>query len=236
MQKLYEKSQLALALIMIGIYVLVTGFLDGISKYYTLLFHIILTGALVLFIVKHGHKREYGLVKSELPLRKALFYLPLFAVAAVNLFFGVRMNMPAGECAAYVLSMLFVGFLEEIIFRGMLFRAMEKDNLKSAVIVSGLTFGVGHMVNLVNGSGANLLANLCQVVYASAFGILCVILFLKSASLIACILTHSAVNALSAFSAAPETPAVEIGMAVYLTAVSVLYTVYLLKCVPGRKG
>ena len=33
MQKLYEKSQLALALIMIGIYVLVTGFLDGISKY-----------------------------------------------------------------------------------------------------------------------------------------------------------------------------------------------------------
>ncbi|MBQ1255714.1 MAG: hypothetical protein IIX93_00355, partial [Clostridia bacterium] len=40
MQKLYEKSQLALALIMIGIYVLVTGFLDGISKYYTTNFRI----------------------------------------------------------------------------------------------------------------------------------------------------------------------------------------------------
>ena len=34
------------------------------------------------------------------------------------------------------MMMIFVGFLEEIIFRGFLFRGIAKDNLKEAVIIS----------------------------------------------------------------------------------------------------
>ena len=49
--------------------------------------------------------------------------------------------------------MLCVGFAEEVIFRGFLFRAMEKDNVKTAIIGSSVTFGLGHVLNLVNGSG-----------------------------------------------------------------------------------
>lgn len=56
------------------------------------------------------------------------------------------------ETALYVLSMLCVGFIEELIFRGFLFKAMAKDGIKSAIIVSSITFGLGHIINLVNGA------------------------------------------------------------------------------------
>ena len=64
--------------------------------------------------------------------------------------------------------MLCVGFLEEVIFRGLLFQAIAKDNIKSAVIISSVTFGIGHIINLFNGSGMDLVNNLCQIVFAFA--------------------------------------------------------------------
>jgi len=132
--------------------------------------------------------------------------------------------------------MLCVGFLEEIIFRGFLFKAMSRDSIKSAIIVSSVTFGIGHIINLINGSGMGLVANLCQVVYAIAFGFLFVIIFHRGGSLLPCIMTHSTVNALSVFSTAPETAAVEIVTALILTAIGIIYTLILLKTLPAPEA
>ena len=88
--------------------------------------------------------------------------------------------------------MLCVGFVEEVIFRGFLFRAMEKDNVKTAIIVSSVTFGLGHVLKPVNGSGAGIAENLIQVTAAIAIGFLFVILFHCGESLLPCIITHSA--------------------------------------------
>ena len=90
-----------------------------------------------------------------------------------------------------------VGFLEEIIFRGFLFKMMAKDGLKSAIIVSSLTFGLGHIVNLLN--GADFISTLMQVCYAVSIGYLFVVIFHKSKSLVPCIITHSVFNAVSIF-------------------------------------
>ncbi|MBD5536303.1 MAG: CPBP family intramembrane metalloprotease [Lachnospiraceae bacterium] len=59
-----------------------------------------------------------------------------------------------------------VGFIEEVIFRGFLFKALAENNVKSAVIISSVTFGLGHLVNLFNGSGMDLINNLCQICFA----------------------------------------------------------------------
>ena len=57
------------------------------------------------------------------------------------------------EIVFYILTMLNIGFIEEIIFRGFLFKMMEKDNVKTATAVSSITFGIGHIINLCrNGS------------------------------------------------------------------------------------
>ena len=34
-----------------------------------------------------------------------------------------------------------LGVVEEIIFRGLLFKAIDKDNVKEAIIISAVTFG-----------------------------------------------------------------------------------------------
>ena len=43
--------------------------------------------------------------------------------------------------------MLCVGFMEEVIFRGLLFKAIAKDNAKMAIVISSVTFGLGHVLN-----------------------------------------------------------------------------------------
>ena len=128
----------------------------------------------------------------------------------------------------YVLSMFCVGFLEEMIFRGLLFQAMAKDSVKSAIVVSSITFGAGHIVNLVNGSGAELLPNLLQVMYAVAAGFAFVMIYCKTRSLIPCIIVHSVFNGLSAFSnEAVMTPQRQIISGVLLTVIAGGYALYL---------
>lgn len=108
-------------------------------------------------------------------------------------------NYSSFEMVCYICLMLCVGFIEEVIFRGLLFRAIVKDNVKTAIIISSITFGIGHLLNLVNGRGMELVANLFQVVGAIAFGFLFVILLYCSGSLFPCIIAHSVINILSAF-------------------------------------
>ena len=78
---------------------------------------------------------------------------------------------------------LCVGFLEEVIFRGLLLMSIARKNVKSAIIISSVTFGVGHIINLFNGSGMDLVTNLCQIVFAIAVGFLLVTIFYRGGSL-----------------------------------------------------
>ena len=206
MEKLYKKSEIWFAVTWIIAYVVLASTGDNISadigilKIATLPILIILSVMLFLFVKRNGLSKKYGLCKSEIPASKMLYYIPLLILLTANLWYGVAMNVSPLETALYILSMLCVGFLEEMIFRGFLFNAMAKDGVKSAIIVSSVTFGIGHMVNLFNGSGAELLPNLLQVIYAVAIGFTFVMIFYKTKSLIPCILTHSIFNSLSSFS------------------------------------
>ena len=69
------------------------------------------------------------------------------------------------------------------------------------IIVSALTFGIGHIVNLINGSGRDLTSTLIQIVFAVMVGFVLVLIFYHGKSLIPCILFHSANNALKVFAA-----------------------------------
>ena len=93
--------------------------------------------------------------------------------------------------------MINVGFIEEIIFRGFLFKAISKESIKKGIIISSITFGIGHIVNLINGSP--LISTIIQIIYAVSLGYLFVTIFYKSKSLIPCIITHSLINSLSIF-------------------------------------
>lgn len=113
---------------------------------------------------------------------------------------------------------------------------MAKDGVKSAIIVSSVTFGIGHIVNLINGSGADLLSNLLQVVYAVAIGFAFVMIYVKSKSLMPCIIVHSVFNGLSAFAnEAAMTPQREIISGILLAVIAGGYALYLALAVKGNQ-
>jgi membrane protease YdiL (CAAX protease family) len=234
LKKLYEKSELWFAMAWIIAYVVLASTGDnisadlGIDKIVTLPILIAMSAILYFFVRKNGLIEKYGLCKSKLPAAKMLYYIPLFVLLTANLWYGGAMNQSPLETVLFILSMFCVGFLEEVIFRGLLFQAMAKDGVKSAIIVSSLSFGIGHVVNLINGSGADLLPNLLQVMYAVAIGFAFVMIYCRTGSLMPCIIVHSVFNGLSAFAnEAVMTPQRQILSGVLLTVIAGGYALYL---------
>lgn len=232
MKNLYDKSKITFSLVWIAIYVVLLSLADSVSsalsieKVITAPLCLALTIYLFVWLKKHDLLSSYGVCAPKCQAKRFLYYLPLLVILSVNFWGGVETSLSIVEIILYIVSMLCVGFLEEIIFRGFLFTAMKKDNLKVAVIVSSVTFGMGHIVNLL--SGADLLPTLLQIVYATAAGFLFTIIFYKSGSLIFPILVHSLLNATSVF-CIQGSFTLQLISASVLTAVSIIYALIILK-------
>lgn len=232
MNKLYQKSELVFSLVWIGLYVVLLSLADGLSEIFgtvkliTAPICFVFVVALLIWIFKKGFLKKYGLCKTEGNAKNYLYFIPLTVIGSCNLWFGVKMNYSLAETLLFVFSMLCVGFIEEVIFRGFLFKALCMDNVKRAIIISSVTFGIGHIVNLLN--GAKILPTMLQIVYAIAVGFAFTVLFYKSGSILPCIITHMIVNATSVFRVEPS-GAFEIVTAVIITLVAVFYGVCILK-------
>lgn len=199
MNKFFSKHETLISVLFIVIYLVVNSiFLNkfGMYAWQTMTVNIGLSLLIILFIIIFKLGSYFGLTKLPEP-KKFLYFVPLIILMTVNLWGGVRIENPFFEVLFYMISMIFVGFLEEIIFRGFLFQMMAKDNLKSAIIVTSLTFGGGHIINLL--TGASFVPTLIQIIYATATGYLFAVILVKGKSLWPCIITHSVVNALSVF-------------------------------------
>ena len=114
---------------------------------------------------------------------------------------------------------------------------MEKDNLKTAIIVSSLTFGLGHIVNLINGSGRSTASSAVQIIFAVLVGFVLVTIFYRSGSLIPCIVFHSVNNAIGAFGVEGQSdPYADMIMNLILIVVVLGgYLLYLYKMAPKEK-
>ena len=202
MKKLYEKSEILFAIFWIVVYTVGMGNLRnlGDDSPYMMIGLIVISGLMLLFVWKNGLMEKYGLSAWAKNSRSMLWFFPLWVIASLNLWAGVSVKYAIPGQIFAVVSMALVGFAEELIFRGFLFKAMLKDgNVKSAVIVSSITFGLGHIMNLF--TGHELVETLIQVVFAVAFGFVVTMAFYKSGSLLPCILSHSLTDVFSLFSA-----------------------------------
>ena len=205
MKKLYEKNELTFAIVWIVVYCVLQSLANplnkaiGVAYAASAAFCVLQTVVLFAFIRKNNLQKRYGLCKSPVPARRFLYYVPLLILASGNLWNGFALNYSPAETACRIMCMLCVGFLEEVIFRGLLFKAIAKDNIKYAIVISSVTFGIGHIINLFNGSGMDLANNLCQIAFAVAVGFLLVTIFYRGGSLLPCILVHAAINTLGTF-------------------------------------
>lgn len=224
--KFYKKSEIWFAVTFIILYVVSNSFClqlseeIGMEMICSIPVNLILIVILFVFVKKHDLMEYYGLGKVKCKAREILYYIPLVVIATVNLWLGIRFKMDLVSSSVYFVGMVLTGIMEEMIFRGLLFKAMSRDNLRSAIIVTSLLFGIGHLVNLINGNSADLVATICQLFYAVAIGFLLVAVLYTGKSIIPCMITHSMLNALSTFSNEEALDKVQIPVSIVLCIVS----------------
>lgn len=241
MKKLYEKNELTFSIMWIVVYCVLQSLANPLNKVIGIeyaasaVFCILQTIVLFNFIRKNKLQERYGLCKSPVPASRFLYYVPLIILATGNLWNGAAVNYSLPETVCRIACMLCVGFLEEVIFRGFLFVSIAKENVRSAIIISSVTFGVGHLINLFNGSGMELVNNLCQICFAIAVGFLLVTIFYRGGSLLPCIIVHSAINTLGTFANDTDlTMHMNLLHIFALILITVAYTLILTKTLPRK--
>ena len=235
LEKLYKKSEVWFAVFFIIAYVVGDSFFiqasenAGWEMLYTIPYNLVLLCIMFAFIGKNCLLGYYGINKVKCKAGILLYYVPLSIIATVNIWFGTCLKMSIVATVIYFTAMVITGIVEEMLFRGLLFKAMSKTNIKSAIIVTSITFGLGHIVNLVNGNSADYVETICQIFYAVAIGFLLAAVLYAGESLIPCIVTHSMMNALSSFSNEAVTDNLQIPVSVILCVISAVSAVLIFR-------
>ncbi len=121
----------------------------------------------------------------------------MIIIALANLGFGIYINYSWQQILLISVSMLGVGFSEEILFRSFLIKAIMNKNLKVAILLPSIMFGIIHITNLFGGAG--IVMTILQIIYAIAFALMCSMFFYKTNNIIPCMICHSITNITNTF-------------------------------------
>ena len=229
MKKLYEKKPVLFAVLFIVLYCAVSIPIRGEygnGSIQSLLGLTAVSAAIAIVSSLIPLWKKLGVTAKPQNTRLCLFFLPMILLATGNVWDGFKLNYTGANLWYAIGSMALVGFVEEMLFRGFLFRALlKKDGPKVAVIVSAVTFGIGHIVNLL--AGMATFDNLLMIVFAVAWGFIFTMVYYKSGSLLLCILSHAVVDVLSVIAAETAWGSyLYIGATIVIGAV---YCIYLMK-------
>ena len=206
MRKLYEKKEILFAVLWIVAYCVILGTIRGNfgdDSIYMFIALLVFTAGIIAFVKANHLEEKYGLVGWPKDLKKYLFFMPMWILATGNIWGGFSLSYHGVSLVIAALSMTLVGFVEEMIFRGFLFKAMmEGDKTIVAIIVSAVTFGVGHIVNLFTGQAS--FETVMQIIFAISWGFILTMVCYKGGGIIPCIIAHSMIDVLSLFGADNE--------------------------------
>ena len=229
MRKFYETKPVLFAILWIVVYVVLIAPLRGRfgdGSLQMLLGLVAFSAALLAVIRLLGIQKELGVTRWLQNGRALLWLLPMWVLSTGNLWGGVSLRYDAITSVMAVLSFLLVGVAEEIIFRGFLFNGMRKTGrLTVAIVVSAITFGMGHIVNLLTGHATA--ETLVQMIFAVAWGFLFTFAYLKGGSLLPCIAIHGLIDAFSVF--ARDNAAADWAYIIATVVIAVIYCLYLKK-------
>ena len=229
MRKFYETKPVLFAILWIVVYVVLIAPLRGRfgdGSLQMLLGLVAISAAMLAVIRLLGIQKELGMTRWLQNGRALLWLLPMWVLSTGNLWGGVSLRYDAITSVMAVLSFLLVGVAEEIIFRGFLFNGMRKTGrLTVAIVVSAITFGMGHIVNLLTGHATA--ETLVQMIFAVAWGFLFTFAYLKGGSLLPCIAIHSLIDVFSVF--ARDNEVAHWIVIIATVAVALVYCLYLSK-------
>lgn len=203
MKKLYEKHEVLFAVLWIAAYCVVMAPLKGefgFGSVWMLLGLLAFAAGIAAFVKANHLEKKYGLAGWPKDMKRYLFFIPLWIIASGNLWDGIGLSYHGTALLIATLSMILVGYVEEMLFRGFLLRAMLADGKAvTAVVVCALTFGIGHIVNLFTGQAG--FDTVTQMLFAVAIGFVFTMAAYKSESLIPVILAHAMIDVFALYGA-----------------------------------
>jgi len=200
MNRLLKKNAILHAIAWIGIYIGCVNVFDILSEsvgVINLITSIGLTGLSILLVVylkKQNKLNELGLKHvNKSDYKKMLYFIPL-VILAISQFVGkLNTSLELSQILIFGLLMINVGFIEEVIFRGLLFKAIkDKSGFVRAILISGITFGLGHIVNLMRGMAVDNQVE--QIILAIVLGILLALIVEITQSILPGIIFHILFN------------------------------------------
>ena len=154
----------------------------------------ILTIVLLTHLIRSCIAPRIGLgTPAQVPAARMWFYLPLWLLVAWPLSQGLRTDLTLMLLITIIGHFIAIGILEEVLFRGLLFRALlDEGKPVRAVIISTLTFGVGHAFSLLIGQGVT--DTVFQIINATAVGFIFTMIVYLTRSLHVVIAAHILYN------------------------------------------
>ncbi|MFL2100660.1 CPBP family intramembrane glutamic endopeptidase [Desemzia sp. FAM 23989] len=195
---------------------------------------LLLASLCFLYLYRTGLSTEIGLTTPATESNKImLYYLPLFFISGISLFYGFQTSLPLLDVLALLGLYTAVSFMEEVIFRGLMFNALSRKwkHLTVVLFISS-TFAFGHIISLVATQMTGYETSL-QIMNAFVVGFLFMVVMISSRNLKVCILAHILYNFLASISNVGST---RIEVVVVTTIIAVLYTAYLWKNAIHLKG
>ena len=159
----------------------------------------ILFSIIIFIFLKNKKLLSYYGINSlrRLNYKNLLYFIPMIIISLANLTFGIQINYSWYQILLISIAMLGVGFSEEILFRGFLMKAIMNKNIKVSILLPSIFFGIIHILNLFG--GANIIATILQIIYATAFALMCSMFVYKTNNIIPCMLCHSFTNITNIF-------------------------------------
>lgn len=200
MKRLHNASPIWHAMVWIVIYIATAALGDagsealGRPNLLTAPLMLVLTAAALVYLQRNDWLRTYGVTGvRKADLRPVLYFIPLLVMATLQYTKGLATSLEVADVILIVLLMVGVGFLEELVFRGFLYKAIRaRSGVTRAVLIAGVTFGLGHIVNLLNGFTG--IQQLIQVVLGVGIGVALCLLFEMTGSILPGVVFHTLLN------------------------------------------
>ncbi|MFS0874267.1 CPBP family intramembrane glutamic endopeptidase [Paenibacillus xylanilyticus] len=122
-----------------------------------------------------------------IPVQHARYYIPLLLVLGTIALKGFT-ELTLTKVIFFVFFTLLVAFVEETVYRGLIFKTLLRRSAMAAVVTSSILFSVTHMLNAL--SGQSVADTMLQLVYALLLGAVLALLMLKNGNIIPLILFH----------------------------------------------
>lgn len=142
---------------------------------------------IIYFTVKHKWSSLGFRSLHTIPSGNWIYYTPLIIILITISFKGFR-EISASEVLYFIFFTLLVAFVEESIYRGLIFKTLLCKGAVTAVITSSIIFSITHLLNAL--SDTDITQILLQLVYALLIGFVLALLMLKNNNILPLIFFH----------------------------------------------